>query len=323
MLEKIYAQNLPNITTPFAVSSCPALEYVDTTGSTFTIDATIHNVYDKVYNASKIADLQMDSGGTQSVPPKADPNFDDSHVISGGGPFTITSNAHNLNARGGITPNHPYKTLGRQNTSGVMINSYGTRNTEKISNWTDEDKRLPATFDMNTVPETNEQILINGDWDSKQPLGPNDAAVYNMHLQYGSHINLTNSVPAGPDYTGKTGDQIYVRAFNIGLAKSGMTLTCPGLGINDVKPIGTGAINIEVKLPGITGWCDAGKLYNDSDFLGQPKDGAGIQTGVNGTKFSVTFGTFGTTDTNGWVLVRITFINASKSITGALEAGGN
>ena len=290
-------------------------------GSTFNISFTANNIYQKIYRADKVASYAMENTtGGADVAPDINPNFDAAKVVENLGTLTVSANAYSINARAYVDLFHPYKTLARQYTPGRLINSYATtRDTATQSFWTDESRRLAASFTLDTIPAANEPSLVAGGWDSTQLLGANDALIYNSQLQYGN-LNLSATIPTNPDYSTKTGNQIYVRAFNIGV-KSGMTLNMPGLVNADVAAIGTGNINVEIKLPGLTGWCDGGKDFNVADFGGQPKDGAGVRNAAaSGSIFNFTFGGMSTTTTNGWVLVRITFRNATKSINGTMVA---
>lgn len=293
-------------------------------GSTFNLTATINNIYSKIYNASSVGSVSMDGhAGNINITPDSDPQYNASKDVNLDGQLVIGPNVYNIEAKAYLQTNHPYKTLGRQQTSSIMINSYSTnRNTATESFWSDDSRRLKLDFDMSSKPDVGDATLTNGNWNSEDQLGNNDALIYNNQLMYGN-IDLSNQVPAGPNYSNRAGDKKYVRAFNIGMAKSGMFLTCPGLVDNDVKPLGQGNVNIEIKLPGLSGWCDCGKIFNAVEFSGQPKDNAGVKAGnAQGSKFNITFGGLNATDTNGWVLVRITFRNATKSINGTLVAAG-
>lgn len=291
-------------------------------GSTFNMSFTANNIYQKIYRADKVASYAMENtAGGADIAPDVDPNFDAAKVVENFGTLTVSANAYTINARAYVDLFHPYKTLARQYTPGHLVNSQSpTRDTATQSFWTDESRRLAADFTFDTIPGANEASLVSGGWDSTQSLGANDALIYNGQLQFGT-IDLSSTRPAGnPNYSAKTGNQVYVRAFNIGV-KSGMTLNMPGLVNADVGSLGTSNVNVEIKLPGLTGWCDGGKDFNVSDFGGQPKDGAGVRNAAaSGSTFNFTFGGMSTTTTNGWVLVRITFRNATKSINGAMVA---
>lgn len=320
--------NTLSITGASISEASPSLAYLSGVsyygaGSTFQVQATVNNIYQKIFRSDKVATVALNAGGASSVniAPDANPNYNDAKNIST--TLSLASNVYNVNVYATVDGYHPYKTVSQVNTGSVnrMINTYGNVSTVTSEYWRDENYRLPTTFDTDTVPANT--AAVQSQWTSANPLGSTDALVYNQSLQYGN-INFTTRLPSGsPDYSTKSGSQIYMRAVNIGTPKSGMTLTLTGLTSTDVAAVGSGNLNVEIKLPSQTGWCDIGTDFNANTFdvPSQPKDGQGCRVSVSGSIWTLTFGGKSTLNTNGFVFIRITFRNTSaKSITGTLVA---
>lgn len=90
--------------------------------------------------------------------------------------------------------------------------------------------------------------------------------------------------------------------------------------INDgIGTVGTGDINIEVKLPTSTAWLDYAKIYNST--LGVSTDGCGCLSGSisyisasNTAAFNVTFGGKTSSTSNKILFMRITLNNTNRTI---------
>lgn len=306
---------------PLITENSPQYSYISgvkyyAANSIFNFTFTGTNVYRNVYHATQVSTYSCTGvSGTTTWNPSTTPNFDDSATVSG----TVTINAsstYNLDGRMSATFYHPFKSSVTQQSAseGRLINTYGNVSTVLLDSWVDENYRLPTTFNTDTIPGT-----IIGQWTSSNSLGSNDALIYQQRLQYGN-LDLSSKLPSGnPNYSTKTGDQVYMRAFNIGTAKSSMTLTLPNLTDTDVSAVGSGTINVEIKLPTQTGWCDIGSGFNANTFnVGQPVDGQGCKVGsASGNVWTLTFGEKSTTNSGGIVFVRITFRSSSAKYIGA------
>lgn len=281
-----------------------------TIGDTFDIDYDALNVYRKCYHLTSVSVYRFD-GQSANVTrnPVSVPVYTDSLAVS----ETISadrSNYYTLNARLSVTLYHPWKTSASTNSSSEnrLYNGYGNISTTKIEYFLDENYRLPAgSYD--SVP------TLTGQWNSQTTLSNGQCLVYNQRVQYPNH-NLTTTLPSSnPNYTGFTGNQLYLRGFHDSAPHSNVILTLSNLTVNThVSPVGTGDVNVEVKLPTQTGWLDAGTDYNAALFTGA--DGDGCKVSGSGSALTLTFGTFSTANSGGIIVVRVTFRNTNRSITG-------
>lgn len=310
------------ITSVAMTEETPVIKYLSgvryyTTGSTFRVQGTILNIYQKIYRSDKVATVNLNaaSPGAIDIAPDASPTFSDAKVITQ--VIGLGANTYNTSMWATIDAFHPYKTVAQANTGNQyrLVNTYGNNISLLQEVWRDEYYRLPASFDTDTIPAS-----ITGQWDSSIALGDHDALVYNQALQYGK-LDFTPNLPSGsPNYSAKAGDQIYMRAFNIGVSKPNMSLTLPNITSADI-----GAnLSVEIKLPGQTGWCNINADIDANTFDKnpvQPKDGQGCRISVTGNTWQISFGGKNTTQTNGIVFVRITFRNTSaKAITSTIVA---
>lgn len=281
-----------------------------TIGDTFDISYNALNVYRKCYHLTTVSVYRFD-GQSANVTrnPATVPAYTDSLTVS----ETVVadrSNYYNLNARLAVNLYHPWKTTSSTNSSSEnrLYNGYGNVSTAKAEYFLDENYRLPAgSYD--SVP------TLTGQWNSQTTLSNGECLVYNQRVQYPNH-NLTSTLPtSNPNYTGFTGNQIYLRGFYDSAPHSNVVLTLSNLTVNThVSPIGTGDVNVEIKLPTQTGWLDAGTDYNAALFTGA--DGDGCKVSGSGSALSLTFGTFSTANSGGIIVVRVTFRNTNRSITG-------
>jgi len=288
-----------------------------TTGDNFTISYTGANVYKNYYHSTSVstwtwaaynASAQTlnpgDTGVAETSPPAVDGNITVSKAIA-----VAASNYRSEDSIASASLLHPWKTTASASSPshGFMISTYGNFATELLDSFEDENYRLPAG-DYDTIPG-----VISGLWDSTGLLSNGQALQYAGNLQY-PNVNLTAKSPAGPNYsTGFTGNQVYYRAFRkSGTANSSVALTLTGLVATNVGIVGSGNINIEVKLPTQTGWLDAGKSYSAGSYTGAEGDGCLVSQ--SGAVWNLTFGTKSTVNSGYMIIVRITFRNSTSSI---------
>ena len=279
-------------------------------GDTFDIDYVAENVYRKCYHITNVSIYRFEAQSSNVTRnPATVPTFTGSLSVS----ETIVadrSNYHDLDTRLTVTLYHPWKTtLSTSSPSEARLyNGYGNISTATTEYFLDENYRLPyGSYD--SIP------TLTGQWDSQTTISGGQSLVYNQRVQYPNY-DLTSTLPVGnPDYTGFTGNQYYVRGFYAANPHNNVILTLNGLTVGtDVSPVGTGDLNVEVKLPTQTGWLDAGVDYGEATFTGI--DGDGCKSNASGSNLSITFGTFSTAYTNGIIVIRITFRNTNKSISG-------
>lgn len=229
-----------------------------------------------------------------------------------------------INARVTAQPRDPfgYGTAQQSGAQNLMINTFGVTATATAEYFDDETYRLPLTWAAQDTAAAG--AALTGNWNSQTALANGNAqqAVASANdngLTYPSINYASGYVPTqSANYSGRTGDQKYMRAFQTSGAKSSIVLTLGGLagGINQV---GSGDVNVEVKLPGQTGWLDAAKPYNG---IAATADGDGCLFGSitygSGAVLNLTFGTKSSFGSANRILVRLTLRNTNRVITSLL-----
>ncbi len=284
-------------------------------GDTFRINYVGNNVYKKVYHPSHVSRFSFEAlSSVQTRNPTSIPNVNDVIVVNE--IITINrSSYYDLDTRMTAYLDHPWKVTESEMSPSQQryVCTYGEISTDTKEYFLDEVYRL-QDGEYDTIPST-----ITGQWNSQTKLDNGKALVYNRGIQYPNH-NTSLSFPAGnPNYSiGFTGDQVYLRAFRDNSnPHSSMILTLPGLSISTVSPVGTGDVNVQVKLPTQTGWLDAGVSFNAASFTGS--DGDGCRASVSDVNWDLTFGTFSTANSGKLVIVRITFRNANRKIESTMQ----
>ena len=215
---------------------------------------------------------------------------------------------------------------GGDSVGGLLVDNFGNQTTEDtFENFDSEDYRLPiANYDtVNSVSGAS--------WDSEQTIGSTSELQFiNSQLIYPGNIgsipvnfttsNISNSptynnggTKGGPrDYSGENGPKSFIRYFRqVSPTTANFTLNISGSNVNFVSTDTTlsgNDVHVEVKLPSETGWMDAYKDFVTGNFT----DGDGARSATNGsgralnTDWGITFGTKNTSQTSGYVLVKIT-----------------
>lgn len=284
--------------------------------STFRVEAEVSNVYKKIYHSTAVCRFTIDGNtSTQTRNPVGTPDVNDTFVLdASNGTIQLTrTNYQDLDIRASVTIQHPHKSsLTSQTPSlgdGVLYNSYGNTSTQTRENFRDEYYRLPLTWNV----ELATGAMSGGNWDSSAQLTNGNALVYDDEVKHPGNTNLDSTRPAQSnscDFTGFTGDQVYLRAFYDADPHSNGVLTIPGINVSQVGSVGTGDVNIEVKLPGVDGagqWRDAGKEYGN---------GNGCQNagGSSGNSLAITFGEDSTASSGYIIYVRVTFRNTNRAL---------
>jgi len=278
-------------------------------GDTFDIAYTGLNVFRKCYHVSQVSMYRFEAQSSNVTRnPATVPHYTDSFVVS----ETITadrSNYHDLDTRLSAYLYHPWKTTSTATSASQnrLYCGYGNVSTAKSEYFRDENYRLPnGTY--NVVP------TLTGQWNSQTTLTNGQCLVYNERVQYPNH-NLVGTLPTGnPNYTGFSGNQLYLRGFYDIAPHSNVTLTLGGFDtVNGLGQLGAGDVNIEVKLSTQTGWLDGGKLFSAATFTGI--DGDGCKVSASGNTLALTFGTFSTANSGGLIVIRITFRNTNRYIS--------
>lgn len=198
----------------------------------------------------------------------------------------------------------------------LLVSTFSSRSNNTTEHFDDEDYRLPLSWNSD-----DKTTGITGHWDSEQLLSNGDAQQYvisdNEHGLVYPNTDFTVYQPANTaDYDAFSGDQKYLRCFLASSPKASIGFTLYGLA-GGISPVGTGDVNLEIKLPTQTGWLDCAKPFDGSAGVGA--DGLGClvgsisYTGGNAV-VNATFGGKSSYDANGRVLLRITLRNGNRSI---------
>ena len=305
------------------------------TGSTWRITANINaSVFKNVYQTNAFTwTLTSTVGGTISLTDPAwdgtvssPPNVLDSPVLGGTTNFVATTlaNIRSVSMTTGITINKPGRSANQVTifSPNKLIDSFSDSSTVLNEPFDDENYRLPDN-DGNAYPDNYDTVPVSltGNWTSESDLIDGEAAVFHGSLYHGSSSSLpsggnfsTMSPSGSPDYSGFTSDAVYLRAFkDAGNPHNNGILELVGLTSSDVSPVGSGDVNVEIKLPTETGWLDLGKIFNVATFTGI--DGDGCQTAQSGDDWSFTFSTFSTADSDFTIIVRVTIRNTTSVIS--------
>ena len=309
--------------------SAPVYRYLSgvkfyTIGSTFLIGVIGANCFNNVYVLSPI-----NYAGFTGIPDGSiawsDPTVTGvSSPPAVGDTMTVTnkvltisiSNVRNIDTRLICTPVDPYGSYAPIQSPSVnrLVDTYGTTSTTLFEYFDDENRRLPiGAYDAVPAP-------ITGQWTSSNVLLNGNAQVYNGSLYYPT-INFSTYLPAqAEDYSAFAGNQVYYRAvYHAAWPHNNGVLELGGLTGIDVAPVGTGSVNVEIKLPTQTGWLDLGTNYIQATFTGS--DGDGCRTSQSGSSWGWTSGTFSTGLSGFMYIFRITLRDATRSVTQVREIG--
>ncbi len=309
-----------------------------TINSTFFLTGTYNNIFSNTYQSNaftsddasfpgltdvviSLSDAAWD--GTISSPT---PRFDDVAELGGSTNFVITItrvDRRATNARATVLLRKPGRTslVAIEGSLFRLVDTFSDSSTVLDDPFDDEDYRLPDN-DGSAYPNNYDAVpgSLTGNWTSTDDLIDGEATVFHGSLYHGSSSSLpgggdfTGRLPVGPDYSGFTSDAIYLRAFeDAGDPHNNGILELVGLTASDVSPVGSGNVNVEIKLPTETGWLDMGSIFNVAIFTGA--DGDGCQTAQSGDDWSFSFGTFSTADSDFTVVVRIIIRNTASVIS--------
>ena len=238
----------------------------------------------------------------------------------------------------------------------VFIDNYAQSSTRLIEDFNDETFRLPNKGANNTKYTTyynTTASVTTSSWTSSISLYDGEDYNYNNGLQVingtliypkfnfsGAGTQSTNpnfrrgsrnyfncrGVSSGLPITSSgdnTNYRTYTRYFNLGdntnYSTMGITMSWDNTSfITSTQSLTGNNLWVEVKLPSVTGWMDATKSFSTGEYT----DGSGCLRGTyppttSGDPWKVTFGTKGTADSNGIVIVRIT---APSSWTGWINS---
>ncbi len=292
----------------------------DTFKDTYQTDAFAHSGFTGTTAATiALADSAWD--GTVSSPADV---LDAPDLSGGSSQFAVNTtvvDVRSTDARITVTLQKP----GRSNVTSLspsesrLIDTFSDGSTDLDEPFDDENYRLPD-YDAAEHPDNYDEVpgSVTGNWDSTADLIDGEAAVFHGSLydptNIGSSGDFSGFLPVGPDYSSFTSDAIYLRAFRDSSdPHNSGTIELEGLTVADISPVGSGNVNVEIKLPTETGWLDLGKIFNLATFLGE--DGDGCQTSQSSNTWSFTFGTVSTANSEFIIIVRVTIRTATSSIS--------
>lgn len=233
-----------------------------------------------------------------------------------------SSNVCSNNARITTYPRDPYGSYSSTTSASqnLLVSMFGTSNSNNGNEYfRDEAYRLPLSFDSSSTSAT-----ITGQWTSSTALSNGNAQFYfsgtTVHGLVYPTIDFTSGyVPAqtSRNYSVFSGTQRYLRAFLPTSNKTSITFALNGVSAG-ISTLGTGDVNIEVKLPTQTGWLDAAVAY--SSGLGVGSDGLGCLSGSisysgGNAALTATFGGKTTGDSGGRMYIRISLRNTNRTIS--------
>lgn len=200
------------------------------------------------------------------------------------------------------------------NTSFIaLIDTYAPSSDDTHEYFDDERYRVTPDYDIDTAPSS---ALGEANWDSTVALGSaapydNGLQVINSTLIYPGQ-DFSNCNPSGnPDYSGLTGNRVYLRFYQSTISHTNGTLRIVGPPRPDIEN-GVVLVELCVTANGAydgtpqhgTQWLDLSQWYNSATFQGA--NGDGCRTGGSGNDYTFTLGSFSTYYANNCLLIRVT-----------------
>lgn len=294
-------------------------------GSTLLVDATVNAVADNTYVDAPVSVTDVMGAGNVnidvadaavtglSVPPKVG----ESMAVAGKAIALNHIDQASLDTVATLRARGPHGSGAAVQTprAGIMVNTFDASSGNAVEHFDDERRRLPLDIDVDSL-----STPIFDVWDSTAALGTADAM---QGIDSGENAlmyarqSFSAAQPAGPDYSGRTGPQQYLRCLTTSTSKPGIALTLEGLSAG-LAPVGQGDVSVELRLPGQTGWIDVSTPYDSGAGVGA--DGAGGLAGAirysgGGAEINVTFGGKVTYDAGGRCYIRVTLNNSHRVIT--------
>ncbi len=222
-----------------------------------------------------------------------------------------------LNSSIGVGINRVERTLVHDDTptntiqyiNNILMDNVSDNSINTLEYFNGEDYRLKDVIYSVTANITNSANI----WDSEDDLNVvSGLQVYGGNLVYPSiNFSSISNGPAGnPNYVGISGQQTYVRKYNLGLGVSNLVINIAGSGSGTFKATDDSSgdyIHVEAKSgvdpgPSLTSWLDCYRtVANGGCYAGT----YGSNQNFNGN-WGITFGTNGSAYSDGYVLLRIT-----------------
>lgn len=287
-----------------------------TIGDSFNISYKCVNAFKNTYHPTQVGKIEMPGLNTRTQNPPAVPQSSNIFMVS----ETIALDKNNVIAEDvqvTVTVQDPYGKKDNKQTPSEnrLVMTQGAKSNDKEEYFCDEAYRLPLDFDFESTTTD-----IKNQWDSSQPLTNGNAQYYIVNgksaLVYPVK-NFSTCLPANTiSYNGFTGNQVYARAFIASSGQGSITITLEGL-TGGLDQVSSGDVNLEIKLPGKSGWGDALKPFDSA--VNKSQNGWGMLSGnvnYSGEKatLTATFGGLSTIDCSNRIYMRITLRNSIKYI---------
>lgn len=303
------ATNSPTVSVPtLAVHNkvskwLSGVEYIGA-GSVMKVSATGSNLVDNTYTPDPLTLTGLSGAPTTVIAPtdgsvsglSTPPVVTEQMVVTDKLVTLSVANQCSADARVTATPKRPSGsgTAQQSASQNLAVNTFGNRSTDTVEYFDDEQYRLPVSG----WDDESKTAAKTGNWDSTQQPSAGEAK------QGIVSANTNGLVSSGAH------KRYYLSGST---AKSSIQLALTGA-IGTLGQVGSGDTNVEIKLPGQTGWMDAVKPYG-GNAAALVNDGAGCMASISGGTVNATFGTFSNFGSNYRCLVRVTSRTANSKPT--------
>jgi len=196
------------------------------------------------------------------------------------------------------------------------IDTYGTTSTNTVEYFDDEDKRFLGDENFNNTS----LAFADSNWNSATNITTTTVSglvVYNGTLKYPS-IDHSSFSPAGPNYTGQSGDFIYYRLFIASGAFTQGTITFSGWS-NALSTIQGSNVEVHLRYPNCSNYGNNNtNVWQDLSVDQTTYGGNGcLGSGSSGSSVAFSFGTTSSSSYGNRVIMRIKF--KASSVTALTE----
>jgi hypothetical protein len=236
------------------------------------------------------------------------------------GSLTIgTGNFRDMDARGTATFRDVFgsATSGNSVAGTFRIDTYGTTATASQENFDDEVWRFLGTEDFTNTSITS----TNSSWNSSTDvtgLSEPGLVVYNGTLKYPT-INHSTFLPAGPNYSGKSGDFVYYRVFEATGAFTSGSITFSGWS-NALSVVQSSNVEVYLRYPNCSDYGNGnnGDVWQNLSVDETTYGGNGcLGAGSSGSSVAFSFGATSSNSYGNRIVMKVVFKNSSvTALTG-------
>jgi len=318
---------------PTVASGTNVLHYLSgipyfTTSTQFTISGTNSDtLFDEGYRATSPMTFMLSQFNASNISPTyaqigltTPVNITDTIAGAGGYGTTFSvgsGNFRDLDARAQVIYYNVFTSATSADSAAgtFRIDTYGTTSTNLIEYFDDEHKRYKGTEDFTDIT-LGDDHGIDSAWaetDNILSLSPTGLMVYNGLLNYPS-INHSIYKPAGPDYSGASGDYYYYRIFIASGAFTQGTITFTGWS-NALSTIQGANVDIHLKYLNCSDYGNGNTASWQDLSVDQQSYAANgcLGTGSTGSVIAFSFGTTSSFSYGNRIIMRIKF--SSSSVT--------